>query len=93
MSELWFSRNVLDFLYTENSRSIIDHNRVGSIFAKQFENIWQRIEEKNYKVVALKDFIKDIVDELYPEMSIHDKNAVWKFYKKGNLATLDEIVT
>lgn len=80
-SKLYFNSRVIDYLYQADSKSIINHTFVKSTLAKQLGTIGKQIEKENYKVTTVKKLANDILRKLYPNMTEHEQNFVWRFFK------------
>jgi hypothetical protein len=79
--ELYFSDNVLTHLLQTNRDSIINHKKISSALGRKLELVGQEITQKGYHVTTAKDFNKQILMNLYPRMSIHERAFIWKFFK------------
>lgn len=80
-TRLYFNSKVIDYLYQTDSKSIINHHIVKSALAKQLETIGKQVEKENYKVTTVKKLANDILRKLYPNMTEHEQNFVWRFFK------------
>lgn len=83
-SEIYISQNAISFLYVNKSDSLINHYLLESGFLKQLEEIYQATIRKSYTVTpqtTAKEFYRDIMESLYPEMSDHYKTIFCKIFK------------
>jgi len=86
-SELYISKNAVNFLYVNKNNSLINHHLLSSEFLRQVEEIYQVMIRKNYEVnsqTTVKIFYKDIIEPLYPDMSDNHKIIFCKIFKGEN---------
>lgn len=87
-SELYISRNALDFLYANKSDTLINHHLLSSDFLRQAEEIYQAMVRKNYKMTphtTVKIFFRDIIEPLYPDMSEKSRGVFCSVFKGESL--------
>jgi len=79
------SNNSTDFLYTDQSDNLINHNFYkGNEYFKVLENIHKEIMKRGYHIfpeVTSKEFYRDIVQYAYPQMEIDYVKKVLKDFK------------
>lgn len=83
-SELYISKNAIDFLYTCKKDALINHHLLSNDLLRQLEEVYQAIVRKGYQVTpqtTVKTFCKDIIDPLYPDMSDAHKTLFCKIFK------------
>lgn len=86
-SEIYISNNAVSFLYANKSNNLINHHLLDSGFLKQLEDIYQLTARKKYIVTpqtTVKEFYRDIIEALYPDMSEHYKTIFCKIFKGEN---------
>jgi hypothetical protein len=83
-SELYFNIVVVDYLYQTDCESIINHTIVKSTLAKQLEAIGKQIKEEKYQVTTVKKLVNDILSKICPQMTEHEQNFTWRFFKDDN---------
>lgn len=79
--ELYFNLTVVDYLYQTDRQSIINHNLVNITLAKQLEVIGKQIQEEGYQVTTVKRLVNDILSKVCPQMTEHEQNFAWRFFK------------
>lgn len=83
-SELYISKNAIDFLFHNKKNSLINHHLLNSGFLKQVEEIYQAINRKNYKITpqtTVKALYRDIIEPLYPDMIEANKIIFCRIFK------------
>lgn len=89
MSILYSSENILDYLSEDMGVSLFSRGFIPNEFAWQMDTIYREMKKRNYlffEDTTVKEFYRDIIEPLYPQMSTHDQNFYWKFFKpKGSL--------
>ncbi len=83
-SEIHISKNAISFLYANRNDSLINHHLLESGFLKQLEDIYQTTVRKAYVVTpqtTVKEFYRDIIEALYPDISEHYKTIFCKIFK------------
>ncbi len=89
-SELYFNIAVTDYLYQTDPQAIINHNLVKSTLAKQLEIIGKEIAGKGYQVTSVKKLVNDILCKTCPQMTEHEQNFTWRFFKDDDLANASD---
>lgn len=83
-SELYVSKNAVDFLCKNRNDTLINHHLLSSEFLRQTEEIYQAITRKNYEMTpqtTVKIFYRDIIKPLYPQMSENYRIVFCKAFK------------
>jgi len=79
------SENAKDFLYTNQSDNLLNHNLYkGNEYFKALEDIHKEIMKRGYEVspaVTSKEFFRDIVQHVYPQMEIDHVKKFLKDFK------------
>ena len=84
MSVLYVSSNILDYIFKDITGSLFAKGFAVNEFAEQLEVVYREIQKQNYEFTeetTVKEFFKDIIEPLYPQMSSHDQNFFWKFFR------------
>ena len=84
MIQLYFSNNILVYLGVELGISLFNGKVILNEFAKQMDVIYKEMRKRNYhfsEETTVKEFYRDIIVHVYPEMSKHDQNYCWRFFK------------
>ena len=84
MSVLYVSENILDYLYKQMKGSLFEGGFTPNEFTSQLAVVYHAIKKKDYRFTeetTVKEFFKDIVEPLYPQMTNHDQNYVWRFFR------------
>ncbi len=89
-SELYFNIAVTDYLYQTDPQAIINHSLVKSTLAKQLEVIGKEISGKGYQVTSVKKLVNDILCKTCPQMTEHEQNFTWRFFKDDDLANASD---
>lgn len=80
----YVSLNFLEYLDDDSQYSLFNKSFVPNPFANRFALIHQLMKRKGYNFSAettVKEFYRDIIKDLYPELSAHDRNLLWKFFR------------
>ena len=83
-SEIHVSNNAINFLYANKNNNLINHHLLDSGFLKQLEELYQATIRKDYVTTpqtTVKEFYRDIMQSLYPDMSEHYKTIFCKIFK------------
>lgn len=92
MSILYVSSNILEYLYRGMDGSFFPRGFLANDFAEQIERIYLRLKTLNYlftEETTVKVFFRDILEPLYPEMSLNDQNFFWRLFKPKDPSSLD----
>jgi hypothetical protein len=91
MSILYVSETILDYIYKDIKGSLFTKSFSPNEFTSQLDVIYREIKKKNYPFsdsTTVKEFFRDIIEPVYPKLSLNDQNVFWKFFKpRESLAT------
>ena len=92
ISVAYVSHNFLEYLDQDSEYSLFTKDFVRNSFAHQFDCIYLLMKRKNYHFsidTTVKEFYRDIIRDLYPELSAHDQNLLWKFFRRHALRLIN----
>lgn len=84
MSILYSSTNFMDYCIKDKNESMFAYNFVRNPFTIKVDCIYRKMRQENYvlaETTTVKEFCRDIVDSIYPTLSTHEKNFIWKLLK------------
>ncbi len=84
MSLLYVSDNFLGHLYDTFRSELFRRDFVVNDFTHQLERVYQHMKKQAYlfsEETTVKEFFRDMIEPLYPELSLNDQNVFWRFFK------------
>ncbi len=84
MSLLYVGAIFLDYVSKDIRGSLYTKDYVPNGLASQVNGVYQEMIKQNYHfstTTTVKEFYRDIIEPLYPNMSKHDQNYIWRFFK------------
>ena len=84
MSDLYVSDNILEYIQTDVEGSLFNKEFVRNEFTSQLEIIYLEMKKQNYQLTqetTVKEFFRDIIEPVYPQLGTHDQNFFWKFFR------------
>ena len=84
MSILYVSETILDYIYKDIKGSLFTKSFSPNEFTSQLDVIYREIKKKNYYFsdsTTVKEFFRDVIEPIYPKLSLNDQNVFWKFFK------------
>lgn len=84
MSLLCFGDTILERLATDMGVSLFNKRFALNDFARQIETVYREMKKRNYRLSeqrTVKEFYRDIIIHVYPQMSNHDQNFCWRILR------------
>ena len=84
MSMLYVGAVFLKYLYKHIRGSLFPEGFPRNKLSRTIEILHQTMWEQDYhlsKNTTVKEFFRDIIEPIYPDMTLHDQNTVWRFLR------------
>lgn len=93
MSILYAGKNILDRITPSMIKpTLFSPSFMRNDFADILHTIYLDMLHKNYAFLpttTVKTFVRDIIEPLYPNLSSHEQNFIWKLFKPKETVTIN----